>query len=71
VFDLNGVALAAWTLAVFAIGALAGVVIRRTVPALAAAIAVWAGLALASDANLRRWAGRRGGAQWQRRAWPW
>ena len=33
VFDLRGVAFAAWTLAAFAIGALAGMLIRRVVPA--------------------------------------
>ena len=48
VFDLRGVAFAAWTLAAFAIGALAGVLIRRVVPAIAAALAVYAGLALAA-----------------------
>ena len=32
VFDLHGVAFAAWTLAAFAIGVLAGMLIRRVVP---------------------------------------
>lgn len=36
VFGLRGVAFAAWTLAAFAIGALAGLLIRRVVPAIAA-----------------------------------
>ena len=36
VFDLRGVAFAAWTLTAFAIGALAGMLIRRVVPAIAA-----------------------------------
>jgi hypothetical protein len=35
VFDLHGVAFAAWTLAAFAIGALAGMLIGRVVPAMA------------------------------------
>jgi len=34
IFDLHGVALPAWTLAAFAIGVLAGTLIRRVVPAL-------------------------------------
>jgi len=45
-FGLRGVAFAAWTLAAFAIGAFAGVVIKRTVAAMAASMAVWAGLDL-------------------------
>jgi ABC-2 family transporter protein len=53
VFDLRGIAFAAWTLAAFAIGALAGMLIRRTVPAIAATLAVYAGLALATGLWLR------------------
>ncbi len=53
VFDLGGVAFAAWTLAAFAIGALAGMLIRRVVPAIAATLAVYAGLALATAVYLR------------------
>jgi ABC-2 family transporter protein len=53
-FDLRGVVLAAWTLAAFAIGALAGVLIRRVVPAMAATLATWTGLALAAGLYLRR-----------------
>jgi hypothetical protein len=53
-FDLRGVALAAWTLAAFAIGVLAGFLIRRVIPAMFATIAVWAGLAFATGAVLRR-----------------
>jgi hypothetical protein len=34
IFDLRGVALAAWTLAAFAIGGLAGILIRRVIPAM-------------------------------------
>ncbi len=40
-FDLRGVAFAAWTLAAFAIGALAGMLIRRVVPAIVATPAVY------------------------------
>ena len=54
VFDLRGVAFAAWTLAAFAIGALAGTLIRRVVPAIAATLAAWAGLALAAGLFLRQ-----------------
>jgi hypothetical protein len=53
VFDLRGVALGAWTLAAFAIGALAGVLIRRVVPAIVATLVVYAGLALAAGMFLR------------------
>jgi ABC-2 family transporter protein len=53
VFDLGEVAFAAWTLAAFAIGALAGMLIRRVVPAIAATLAVYAGLALATALWLR------------------
>ena len=52
-FDARGVDFAAWTLAAFAIGALAGMLIRRVVPAIAATLAVWAGLALATALYLR------------------
>jgi len=54
VFDLRGVAFAAWTLAAFAIGALAGVLIRRVVPAIVATLAVYAGLAVATGMFLRQ-----------------
>ena len=53
VFGLLGVAFAAWTLAAFAIGALAGMLIRRVVPAIAATLAVYAGLAFATALWLR------------------
>jgi ABC-type transport system involved in multi-copper enzyme maturation permease subunit len=43
-FDLRWAVFAAWTLAAVAIGALAGLLIRRVVPAIAAALAVCAGL---------------------------
>jgi len=54
VFDLLGVAFAAWTLAAFAIGVTAGMLIRRVVPALGATLAVYAGLALATGLWLRQ-----------------
>ena len=54
VFDLLGVAFPAWTLAAFAIGALAGMFIRRVVPAIAATLAVYAGLAYATAVFLRQ-----------------
>jgi ABC-type transport system involved in multi-copper enzyme maturation permease subunit len=53
VFGTRGIAFAAWTLAAFAIGALAGMLIRRTVPAMAATLAVYTGLALATWLFLR------------------
>lgn len=54
IFDLRGAALGAWTLAAFAIGALAGVLIRRVIPAMFATIAAWAALAFATGAFLRQ-----------------
>jgi len=53
-FDLRWPAFAAWTLAAFAIGALAGMLIRRVVPAIAATLAVYAGLALTAALYLRQ-----------------
>ena len=53
-FDARGVSFAAWTLAAFAIGVLAGMLIRRVVPAIAATMAVWAGLAAATGLWLRQ-----------------
>jgi hypothetical protein len=52
-FELTGIGFAAWTLAAFAIGALAGVLIRKVVPAIAAAMAAWAGLLLVTVLYLR------------------
>jgi ABC-type transport system involved in multi-copper enzyme maturation permease subunit len=52
-FDLREVAFPAWTLAAFAIGALAGMLIRRVVPAIVATLAVYAGLAFATAGFLR------------------
>jgi ABC-2 family transporter protein len=54
VFDLRGVAFAAWTLIAFCIGALAGMLIRRVVPAIAATMAAWAGLALSAGLFARQ-----------------
>jgi uncharacterized protein YneF (UPF0154 family) len=53
-FDLYWVAFAAWTLAAFAIGALAGMLIRRVVPAIAATLAAYAGLTLAAGLYLQQ-----------------
>ena len=53
-FDLRGVALAAWALVAFAIGALAGILIRRVVPAMAATLAAWSGLAVVTGVYLRQ-----------------
>jgi hypothetical protein len=52
-FDLRGVAFAAWTLAAFAIGALAGALIRRVVPAIVTTLVVYAALAVAVGGWLR------------------
>jgi len=53
-FDLRGVAFAAWTLAAFAIGGLAGMLVRRVVPAIVATLAAYAGLACAVGLYLRQ-----------------
>ena len=53
-FDLRGVSFAAWTLAAFAIGVLAGVLIRRVVPAIVATLVVYTGLAFAVGGFLRQ-----------------
>jgi hypothetical protein len=52
-FDLGRVTFPGWTLAAFAIGALAGMLIRRVVPAIAATLAAYAGLAFAVGGFLR------------------
>jgi hypothetical protein len=54
VFDLRGIAFPAWTLTAFTIGAAAGVLLRRVVPAMIATIAAWAGLAFVTGAFLRQ-----------------
>jgi hypothetical protein len=53
-FVLRGVTFAAWTLAAFAIAALAGLLIRRVVPAIAATLAAYVGLAAAAGLYLRQ-----------------
>jgi ABC-type transport system involved in multi-copper enzyme maturation permease subunit len=53
-FTLRGVAFAAWTLAAFSIGALAGMLIRRVVPAIAATLAAYAGFLFSADLYLRQ-----------------
>jgi hypothetical protein len=54
IFDLREVAFTGWTMAAFAIGALAGMLIRRVVPAIAATLAVYAGLAFTTALYLRQ-----------------
>src|ERR1700729_4365397 len=53
-FDLRGIAFPAWTLAAFAMGALAGMLIRRVVPAIVATLAAHTGLALLAGNVLRQ-----------------
>jgi hypothetical protein len=49
-FPLTGVAIVGWALMAYVVGVLAGVVSRRVLPALAATLAVWTGMAfLAAD----------------------
>jgi hypothetical protein len=52
-FGLRGIGFAAWTLVAFAIGSLAGMLIRRVVPAIAATIFAYAALAFAAGGWLR------------------
>jgi len=54
IFDLRGIGLAAWTLAAFSIGALAGMLIRRVVPAIVATLVAYAALAFAAGGFLRQ-----------------
>ncbi len=49
IFPTTGIAVAGWGLAAFAIGALAGLVLRRVVPALAVTLALWTGLAFVAS----------------------
>lgn len=53
-FDLRGIAFAAWTLAAFAIGVFAGVVIRRVLPAMFTTLVAYSGLALVTALFLRK-----------------
>lgn len=52
-FDLHEVAFAAWTLTAFSIGVLAGILIRRVVPAMFATLVAWSGLAVVTGVFLR------------------
>jgi len=52
-FALRGVAFAAWALVAFSIGGLAGMLIRRVVPAIAATLAVYLGLAIVAGLYIR------------------
>jgi hypothetical protein len=52
-FSLREVTFPAWTLVAFTIAALAGMLIRRVVPAIVATLAVYAGLAFATGGLLR------------------
>ncbi len=54
VFGTTGLAFGAWTLVAFAIGALAGALIRRIVPAMAATLGAYLGLALLTWLFLRK-----------------
>ena len=53
-FDFRGVAVAGWVLLAFAIGVLAGLLIRRVVPAMFATVVAWTGLAVGAG-FLRRY----------------
>jgi hypothetical protein len=53
-FDLRGIAFAAWTLAAFSIGALLGMIIRRVVPAIVGTFVAYLGLAVANATYLRQ-----------------
>src|SRR5580704_12290167 len=53
-FDVRGVALAAWTLAAFSVGAVAFMLNRRVVPAIVATLAAYTGLALLAANVLRQ-----------------
>ena len=53
-FDLRGVTFALWTLVAFAIGVLAGKLIRRVVPAIVATLVAYTGLALMTGGWLRQ-----------------
>ena len=53
-FDVRGVAFSAWTLVAFAIGGLAGMLIRRVVPAIVATMVAYTALALVAANVLRQ-----------------
>jgi hypothetical protein len=52
-FPLTGMAVVGWGLAAYALGVVAGLVVRRVVPALAAGLVVWTGLAFLTAEVLR------------------
>jgi hypothetical protein len=54
VFDTQGIAFAAWTLLAFSAGALAGLLVRRTVPAMAVTLGIYAGLSILTWTVLRK-----------------
>jgi ABC-type transport system involved in multi-copper enzyme maturation permease subunit len=54
VFAREGIAYAAWTLLAFSVGALAGMFFRRTVPAMAVTLGIYAGLAILTWTVLRK-----------------
>jgi hypothetical protein len=54
VFATHGIAFAAWTLLAFSVGALAGMFLRRTVPAMAVTLGVYLGLAILTWTVLRK-----------------
>jgi hypothetical protein len=54
VLDTHGIVFAAWTLAAFCVGAFLGMLFRRILPAMAATLGVYAGLAVATYAELRK-----------------
>jgi ABC-type transport system involved in multi-copper enzyme maturation permease subunit len=54
VFDTHGIAFAAWTLAAFSIGAFAGMLIRKIVPAMAVTLGAYLGLDLLTWLVLRK-----------------
>jgi ABC-type transport system involved in multi-copper enzyme maturation permease subunit len=54
VFSTTGIAFGAWTLVAFAIGALAGALLRRIVPAMAATLGAYLGLAMLAWVFLRK-----------------
>jgi hypothetical protein len=54
VFDMHPISFAAWTLAAFAIGALAGMFFRRTLPAMAVTLGAYIGLDVLTWVFLRK-----------------
>src|SRR5207244_151253 len=52
-YEVEGVVFAARTVFAFTLGALLGAIIRRTLPAMAATLAVWIGVVLTSAIYLR------------------